>query len=165
MIRSLMPLTLIFLAGCGADMKEFAPDASFSVSFPGTPQADTTVSTTGLTTKTFYVEERGGIFTLSVTDYPGGKQFDNEEVEGRLKSLRDVLLNHYGARMTGEQEIMLSGSPGRTLEADLTQREGKLRARFYLVKGRLYQLVAIGSAKWAKSDDVNKFLESLTVAP
>jgi len=56
-------------------------------------------------------------------------------------------------------------SPFTSLEADLTQREGKLRARFYLVKGRLYQLVAIGSAKWAKSDEVNKFLESLTVSP
>jgi hypothetical protein len=154
---------LLLMTGCGADLKEFSPDGKFTVLMAGTPKEETrTVS--GVTTRTYTIEERNGVYGVSVSDYPGNLPWIPEEIETRLKLNCKTLVEQYGARQTGEQDVKLAEKyPGRQVEADLTDRDGVLRARFYVVNGRLYQLTALGTRKWANSAEASRFLGSLTV--
>lgn len=164
MRRLLLLLSLIALPGCGAEMKEFSPDGTFTIVMAGTPKEDRQQSPLGVTTTTYTVEERSGFYALSVSDYGNDRPWIPEEVEGRFKAIRDTLLSTYKARLVSEDEVKLADRyEGRKLEAALTEREGLLRARYYVAKGRLYQLTAVGAPKWANSDEVNRFLGSLTV--
>jgi hypothetical protein len=154
---------VILLAGCGNEMKEFSPDGSFTVLMPGSPKYESQ-QVLGMTTETYGVEERGGFYALEITDYGANHKLKPEEIDGRLVARCETLLTTYKARLTSEEKIKLGGNhPGSLVEAELTEREGVLKARVYFVKNRMYQLVAVGSRKWASSENVKRFLESLKV--
>jgi hypothetical protein len=159
----LLFLTVFLVAGCGSEMKEFSPDGSFTVLMPGSPKYESQ-QVLGMTTETYGVEERGGFYALEITDYGANHKLKPEEIDGRLVARCETLLSTYKARLTTEEKVKLADHhPGRFVEAELTEREGVLKARVYFVKSRMYQLVAVGSKKWAASEDVKRFLESLKV--
>lgn len=161
-MRPLLPLLIIVaIPGCGTDLKEFSTDGKFTVLIAGKPKEESQ-SILGVTTKSWVVEDRNGVYGISVSDYAGGDKFIPEEIEARLKSVREILINGNKARVISESEVKLADKyPGRTIEAELTERDGLLRARYYLVNGRLYQVSAIGSKSWANSESVSRFLGSL----
>ncbi|MCE9534004.1 MAG: hypothetical protein K8T89_23210 [Planctomycetes bacterium] len=163
MRRHLPMIALVFIAGCSSELKEYSPDGTFQILLPDTPKMDSSEHASGLKTKTYRVEERGGIYIFSVTDYPDGDKFIPAEIEGRFKAIRETLLEQHNAKLVSESETSMANGPGRALEATLTTREGRLRSRFYLIKGKLYQLTTIGVNSWSDSDSVRRFLDSLQI--
>ena len=63
------------------------------------------------------------------------------------------------AKLTSEEKVSLDGNPGRSFSAD-AGANGRLKARIYLVKNRLYQVFVGGSQDKVSDADAQKFLDS-----
>jgi hypothetical protein len=72
---------------------------------------------------------------------------------------QQVQANMPGAKVVGDpKKITLGEYPGRELTAEL---QGKtLAVRFYLVKSRVLQILAMGSKEMTASKDTQKFFDS-----
>src|SRR5262249_21190610 len=64
-----------------------------------------------------------------------------------------------GAKITSESKIEIEGYPGREWTLDIPG-QGSMKWRAFLVKNRLYQLIAGGDPKKASSKDVHAFFDS-----
>jgi hypothetical protein len=157
-----LPLCFIASAGCGGQFKEFAPDGKFKVQMPGTP-TEKSQSAMGLTVKAWSLEEGNGAYVVSATDLPAALIGQGAAaLEQQLDSAREGAMRSSGSKLTKEEKITLAGKyPGRHIEADVPSKNGKMKARIYIVGNRLYQVLAVGTESWMSSGDVTKFLESL----
>jgi hypothetical protein len=152
------------LSGCAQEFKDFAPaGAGFKVQLPGTPK-EQVENASGLTIKLYVLEQRNGAYFCSATELPIPEGESDEKIQTRLDGSRDGMVGSSGAVLTNETKITLEGKyPGREIQADIPKAKGMLRARFYLVDRKLYQVQAVGTKEWAKSADVTKFLNSLVL--
>ncbi|MGH7171603.1 MAG: hypothetical protein ACRELG_15105, partial [Gemmataceae bacterium] len=64
-----------------------------------------------------------------------------------------------GAKIIGESKIKVEGHPGREWTMDVPG-QGGLKMRVFLVKNRLYQLVAGGNPKKVAQKDIQAFFDS-----
>jgi hypothetical protein len=161
----------VLCLGCGrgfseSDWKDLRPDGQkFSAKMPGEPKLKQQEASTGagpITVNQYVVEGRSYAYIVGYTDYPA-KAIEGANPEGMLDGGRDgALKNVRGAKLSKEEKIQLDGHPGRELHVDIPGK-GKLVARFYLVKNRLYQLLAAGDDVTPEDKDVRRFLESLTL--
>jgi hypothetical protein len=158
---------VLLVSGCGkAEFKEFASaDGRFKVQMPGTPKEQTQTAA-GVTMKIYTLEEKDGAYAVSFADMPIPAGESEAQLQARLDGSRDGMLRNTGGILTSESKINLSGKyPGREVQADIASKKGILRARFYLVDRRLYQVVVTGTKPWATSANATKFLDSLVLTP
>jgi hypothetical protein len=165
-MRRIVGLTFLMVAcialtGCGAGFKEFSPDPKFKVLMPGTPK-EQSQDLLGLKLKMWIYEERNGGYAVAITDIG---TIPSEELKVRLDGARDGAVRNVGGTLISESEKTLADKyPGREIIVELPNGKGFNRQRFYLVAGRLYQMMSIGKdKKWIESADSTKFLDSLTI--
>src|SRR5207244_3119777 len=79
--------------------------------------------------------------------------------EKRLDNARDGAVTSAKGKLKAEKRITLDKHPGRELHIEV---EGKtaVRTRFYAVKNRLYQVLAVGTRELVFSKDTDRFLDS-----
>jgi hypothetical protein len=121
--------------------KEFkSTDGGFTVVFPGTPKLEEATANTGIgpiRTRLAILETPSAVYYVSYVDLPAGLETP-EEIRQGLDSSRDQAIAG-GHRLISENEVTVAGVGGREL---LMEKNGLIiRARFFYLKQRLYQLI------------------------
>ena len=165
MNRFLLVATLPLLLGQVSpppSWRSFAPkDNSFTVAVPGAPheKKQQVKTESGPADVTLFVWQGPAetTFVVSVTDYPEAAVQGAEDK--RLKNARDGAVENSKGKLIHERKITLTGIPGRELWIG-TDMDGMIRARFYAVKQRLYQTMALGPKTAVETKEVAAFLDS-----
>jgi hypothetical protein len=155
-----------FLAGgCRkVEFKEFSsPEGRFKVEFPGTPKK-TNQQAAGIKMTTYTVEEKNGAYVVAFADAPIPSGETEAQLRKRLDGARDGMVGNVGGKLTSESDLTLKDKyPGREVKADIPSKKGALRARVYIVDGRLYQVMVIGTSSWITSAEATRFLDSFAL--
>ena len=121
--------------------KEFkSTEGGFTVVFPGTPKLEEQTANTGIgpiKTHLAILETSSSVYYVSYVDLPAGLETP-EEIKQGLDSSRDQAIAG-GHRLINENDVTVGGVGGREL---LMEKNGLIiRARFFYLKQRLYQLI------------------------
>jgi hypothetical protein len=152
-------------ASSPVEWKEFvSKEGGFSVVMPGTPTSGTQVAKTPIGAVTVHlfaaeVKNQGRAYLVTYNDVPelAGQPVD---VEKGLDGSRDgILANMPGSKLLEEKKISLDGFPGRELTIEVPGK-GTARWRVYMVKPRLYQVVAFGPKDITGLAEADKFFDS-----
>jgi hypothetical protein len=155
----------LLLSGCGSkEFKEFkSADGGFKVLMPGTPK-EKTQATPGGELKMYLVEERNGAYMAGFANTPIPPNESEAQTQNRLDGARDGAVRNINGTLVKDTKIKLAGKePGREIEANLPQNKGIIRARFYIVGSRMYQVMVVGTKSFAGSADATKFLDSFAL--
>jgi hypothetical protein len=144
------------------DFKELvSTEGKFKVQMPGTPKI-TTNAKNDMTT--FMVDEGDKLFGVSFSDLQIPSNEPDEMVQKRLDGSRDGFLRNTKSKLKTETKIMLEGKyPGRAVDSENDDLKVIWRARFWLVKQRLYMMQVIGPESWINSPAPTQFLDSFTL--
>jgi len=146
------------------DWKEFtSPDGRFSVEFPGTAKqvkdprqtkfgkVEAQLVILSVSNKVFYGVEYLD-YPASVLKAHGTDELLDDAVDSAVKGVK-------GARIESKENVSAGGNPGRQL---VLSAPGNLQLtmRMFLVKNRLYQVIASVGKGEEKTADPKRFLES-----
>jgi hypothetical protein len=137
-------------------------EGGFAVSLPGAPaQSKQRVLTAAATLEVhvFAAEAKEGAFIVSYCDVPADEVKPGSE-DKRLDLARDGAVSNARGKLKREKDTKLDGHPGRELEIEADKGQ-RIRMRIIVANRRLYQTMAMGSAKFTQSKDVTQFLDSL----
>ena len=142
-------LTLLSRAQPKAWSEFTSTSGGFAVQMPGTPkdQTQSVAQATGdLTLHNFTVEDRDYAYIVSYVDFPAGTIVQSD-ADAFLDSTVDGSVSSGKGELKSQSAITLGGYPGRLAEFT-TVANGQLpatsiKAHYYLVKDRLYQILAI----------------------
>lgn len=141
-------------------------EGRFSVLLPSKPTTQTLTLETGQGRVVHYgftAVNNGLICVLVYADLPRMLARPGNE-KAIFDEARDALLKEVQVSLASEKTVALEGHPGREISAHLLG--GEIKARFYLVNERLYQLVITRFNIFDKSPDViDKFFGSFKVFP
>ena len=145
------------------------PGGGFSVLMPGTPaeRKETADSPIGsIRISTFTLVKGRDEFTVAFTDYPTAILKSNPETI--LEGVQIGVVEHLRDKVLDERPTWLDGHPGRKYTLELPEsklaRWGHLQGLPYLVKQRLYQVVAVMPKANASSEDARKFFGSFRLS-
>jgi hypothetical protein len=166
MVVVVIVLALIVRGGVrgGANLQEFASaEGRFKVLMPRTPKQQNQ-GAAGMVLKAFLVEDRDGAYMAAFMDMPIPANEPEAQIEVRLNGGRDGAIQNLNGRLVREGRVKLDGKYlGRDFEADVPNKKMVLRARFYIVGSRMYQVMVMGTRAYAHSTEATRFLESLTL--
>jgi hypothetical protein len=153
----------VVFAEPAGDWKEFtSKEGKFTVTFPGTPKAETKKDGNGTVTTTYSVVlEKGSIYYMAAfTDYVGDAA--KAEPKVMLKNLADSLAKNAKQK----KDIQLGDYPGIEMVSELEEMGVKvaMKHRIYFLNGRLYQVVVVSEARLAEKAQFDRFLDSLKLA-
>jgi hypothetical protein len=154
------------LAACSAAPQEFKSALGrFSVMTPAELKETTqTVETPGGNLKLHIFvgqEGRTGYF-VSYNDHPP-ELVKRASPENMLDGARDGAVGNIQGNLASESKITLEGYPGREIVIDGTAEDGRgltIRGRLFLVKNRLYQVMAVTPRGQANTKEIDDFLQS-----
>jgi hypothetical protein len=158
-ILSVAAVLILSVVGCTKGSREYTSvEGRFVVMLPGTPSLDPDPDVPeGV--QQVRLAQQSGTYTVAWQDLP--KKEADRDPEERLDRACNGALRALEATQVSRKPVRLDGQyPGRELVAGWEGREGRVRARFYLVDGRLYQVVVNGPRWWAESATADRFLES-----
>jgi hypothetical protein len=159
-------LMFVLAIGCsGVTFQEFSPDGKFKVLMPGTPK-DSSKTEKGVQVKIWASQAgRSGALLTSVTELPVAA-VDAGQADEVLDEAAKAQMAGMGATGTKSTKIMLNNKyPGRAVDGTISPQgtSGTASSRIYLVKNRLYQLLALGEGAFANSADSTKFFDSFQI--
>jgi hypothetical protein len=101
-------------------------------------------------------------YVVAYADFPELlKGATDQELEKRLDGGREGALRFSGSTLVKEEKIKMEKKyPGRDITGDLPNEAGQMRMRMYVVDGRLYELMVIGSQTFVESPDAQAFVAS-----
>ncbi len=92
-----------------------------------------------------YVLSQGATYLLTYTDTPSSPNDSEQQLEARHDQGQERSLRYVNATLVRQAKIRLHGKySGREFEGDLPDRQRALRARYYIVGNRIYQLMVAG---------------------
>jgi hypothetical protein len=152
------------------DLKEFTSErGGFSVLLPGTPTEEKVPikdpKYKSAVQYQFTVGEDNGAYLVSYQDNPGLAKANQSALEQALISAQKRAQTSIDGQLVSEKKIKLQDEfPGREFTFELPAVSGAYRSRMYLVKGRLYQVIVVGTKEFAQTKDADKVLESFKLA-
>jgi hypothetical protein len=173
--RLCVSLTLPLLFGAhGAAQTENLPagwrvftsnEGSFTIHLPGPPSESkqrVPTAAANLDVHLFVVETKDDrAYVVSYCDLPAAEVKPGNE-EKRLDLAREGAVTNSRGKLRSEKEYKVDGYPGRELEIDADKTQ--IRMRIIVVNQRLYQVMAMGSAKVIRGKDSALFLDSFKVS-
>jgi hypothetical protein len=163
-------LAALLLAACAPNTKELSPQAGrFSVKAPVTlvEQLQTIDTGGGKIEAHTYTGEKDGIsYVVAYTDFRQEIINQNDPLE-MLNTARDTMLSSIKGNLLLETRLTLGDAVGRELILGYTASDGAervMRARIYLVKNRLYQVIAVADKGQEMADSITKFLDSFKLS-
>ena len=163
-------LTVALLAGQTpppASWRTFGPkDGSFTIALPVVPKEKKQQLKTpsGAVDVTLYICPAMGEGTLVV----GVSELQDPVVAGteekRLRNARDGAVENSKGKLIHERKIMLAGFPGRELWIE-SDPPNMIHTRFFAIKQRLYQTMAVGPKSFIETKEVAGFMDSFKVKP
>lgn len=158
-------LTTGFMQRDFAGLKEFnAPDRSFTVMLPGNVQEQKqTINTQlGPIEAYFYsAKAKHQAFTVAYSDYPDSF-IAATDPKAMLDGSRDGAVRNIQGQLLSETLIDMKGNPGRELNIKGPQKM-ILKCRIYLVKKRLYQIMAVSNPDHAFDKKITEVFDSFKV--
>jgi hypothetical protein len=122
----------------------------FSVKLPGKPIEQTkTIPTifgpTDLTVLEAVAPKQEACYAVGYIDYPAQvlQLVQEDDVQDLLKVTGAGAVQAVDGKVVSEKEIRLGAHPGREFDADILDGKATLRLRVYLVKQRLYMVMAV----------------------
>jgi hypothetical protein len=165
--RTLLGLILFLLAtltaSAGAiDWQDFVWWKGECVAvMPGKPQALTRTvpgpNGTTLDLYVMYVELKTVAYLISYLENPAFKGAGAQQLEETLNRARDGAVGK--GKLLKETKIKHGPYPGRDVVVELPNNICS-RSQIFVVEGKMYQLVIIGSADACQSKDADRFLDS-----
>jgi hypothetical protein len=145
-----------------AAWQEFSsPEGSFAVLMPGVPAYEKKSSATaaGPIDMHLFTSEPGlnAAYIVLYSDYP--VMVLNVPAQQVLDGGRDGAVANSKGRLVSEQHLSLDGFPGRAFTVDV-QGKGLLKARAFLVRQRLYTIIAAGTQETIQHEETETFLTS-----
>jgi hypothetical protein len=146
-----------------------ALEGRFSVLIPGTPverkqTADSPIGSIQI--NTFTLTKGRDEFTVAFTDYPAA--ILKSKPETILEGVRIGVEADLQAKLLDERPTSLEGYPGRQYRLEVPESRfpggGIYKVRAYLVKQRLYQVVAVTPKATVSSMDAEKFFQSFRLS-
>lgn len=140
-------------------------DGNFAVSLPGVPKAQRVPindPTDKDATQVQYVHGTDdGAYLVSYQDNPKLVEADESIADEALKASQAALAKRFG-KLLSEKQIKLDDKyPGRQFEYELEGEKGGLyRSKIFLVDGRLYQVIVVGTREFATSKTADAVFES-----
>jgi hypothetical protein len=141
------------------------PDGGFSVRMPGQPRTEKKKEETQrgpVERIEFTLRASPFHYTVAYADFPG-QLIQGRQVDKALDLARDGALSAVkGAKLREYRPVALAGHPGREMiiEVEDGGKEISLRARFYLVKQRLYQVMVAADTVDVKRPELDYYLDS-----
>lgn len=158
---------IILISGCDVlGWKKYASEeGNFSVQLPAEPKGQRIILNTdfGRNYLNMYVLNRKDdnfVYSVAFVDYPP-ELFQSKSADKILEDAKNGAVNNIQGILVKESKISIGKNPGRDITIETTAGNAVVRARFYLVGQRVYQLMVTTDKKWAKSYNINKFLDSL----
>ena len=157
---------LLLLAGCAAKFKEFrSKTGNFSVKAPALleEQPQTVDMSSGKTEAHTYLAESDGILYVAAYSVFRDEIINQGKPEEFLNNARDSILASLNGKLVLETRKSLGDYPGRELVVDIKMVDGTngvMKARIYLVKNRLYQLMVMADTEQASAGTITQFLDS-----
>ena len=149
-----------FAAGAVDVWKEVRSSAGgFTAVFPADPKIKTEPpDLSGGVANVYLVDLGKTAYEVSYTDYQPGT-FAGRSVEAIFNVARDDLVKGQPVKLLADRKITLGDHPGR--EVVFADQDGYTQVyRFFVVKDRVYAVVAGGPAGSEKSPEAKRFLES-----
>jgi hypothetical protein len=164
--RTLLVVSLLFVAApAGAQPKGevFAPkEGHYKVRFPGKPKEETktvesAIGDLKVSTATYALTD-GSVYMASYTVFPDGAA-KPEDRRTLFDGARDGLKGKDGKVLSDKDaEVGPDKLPGRDVEIEKDKK--RMKFRFVLRDGRLYQIAVIGSATFIASKEATAFFDS-----
>jgi hypothetical protein len=161
-----VPVLLVAADAPPSALKEFASkEGGFSVLLPGTPN-ETKIPIPAppggkRTTQYLFAVNRGnGAYLVSYQDNPELEKVSAEKAQEALKRAQTGVQNMFNGKLMNEKAITFQGNPGREFSTEVPAGPGVCRSRIYLVKGRLYQLIAVGVKEFPTTPEAEQFFNS-----
>jgi hypothetical protein len=160
---------LALTAGCHkTEWQTFSPEnGNFSILMPGTPEdkSHTRKTPAGEVTSHLYIfSDEHGTYAVSYLDRPAATTGD--AAEKWLDRMRDAEVKSSGGELLASSDLKLGNTwPGREIRVTVKQGDGKhvMRDRIYVVKDRMYQVMAVVPEDEITSADTEKFMDSFTL--
>lgn len=157
----------LLLFGCGgppAPAEFSSAEGGFSIMMPGDPKNQTQEVPTAagnVTTSMFVSEFADQAYFVAYADFPEAL-VGMADPQTLLQGGRDSAMQSMDATIVSEQAITIDGHPGREVlaTASIGGVDATVKARFYLVKNRLYQLWVAGAKDKLAEVDMDAFLQS-----
>jgi hypothetical protein len=161
----LVTTAALFLTAQADDLKEFKlEDGRIKVLLPSAPAESFPKFLGTGSMKMFTAKGPSAVFVVGVSDVPESAKETPEQINARLDAGRDQGLQNSKGKLLKESPIKLAEKyAGRELSIELPGGKEQMRSRYYLVDGRMYLILAVGTPEFIGSDTCAKFLNSLTV--
>jgi len=167
-------MTLVFFVWLAASLRQTddgwetvrAPDGSFSVLMPGTPEHEQTDATSlafGKVRANILMLEQGQWgYTVSWVDYPTGSYAD-ADLDASLDEARNGAVEGVQGTLLGEEHITIQGYPGRRIRVAPAAPQASAIMTMLAVGDRLYSLSVVCPKEQSFSPKITKFLDSFTL--
>ena len=134
-------------------------EGGFTAVFPADPKIKTEPpDLSGGVANVYLVDLGKTAYEVSYTDYQPGT-FAGRSVDAIFNLARDDLVKGQPVKLLADRKITLGDRPGR--EVVFADQDGYTQVyRFFVVKDRIYAVVAGGPAGSEKSPEAKRFLES-----
>ncbi len=77
-----------------------------------------------------------------------------------LQTARDAIVKVAGGTVSVDKEFELQGHPGRYFIVSIPKMNGEFRVAYLFAKGRVYQILAVGTQDFTRSESTNEMFES-----
>ncbi len=160
---------LLVAAGCGEQpLNDFqSTKGKFKIKFPGSPKELTAAGRGGVQSHVFSVESPSWAYMVTYYDLP--KELPNDEAFARkgLTLEADGIFTGMNGRKEMQDFIKLQDTyHGIEYLGNVAKPfKGQLRGRSYVVGGRVYNTMVLGSAERVKGEAAYGFLDSFKVDP
>ncbi len=159
-------LAALILAGCSKSSVTFRSEAGgFTVTAPAAlKEQPQSMDTSGgkIDSHTFAVERKNITYVAAYTDFQE-EIVNNSDPQTLLNNARDSIVASLAGFLLRENSVSTDNYPGRELSVAYTMSNGKtgvMTARIYMVKTRLYHVMAMSSDADYKDPSITRFLDS-----
>jgi hypothetical protein len=163
---SLLSLTTLFVnAPQQPAWRDYSSaEGQFSATMPDEPRTSVVVTETAkgpMYTHTVGATDKNlNEYLVSWTSYDRSVEF--KATEKTLDNVRDALISSKGGKLISESSLNLAGGPARAIT--FTDSDGRIvRARFYFIGRRFYQVMMAESRSEQNSVDSDRFFQSFKV--
>lgn len=81
--------------------------------------------------------------------------------EPALQAARDSIVRLAGGEVSDEKKLTKQKHPGRYFIVSIPEKDGEFRVAYYFAHGRTYQIMAVGTKDFTRSDATNKMFKSV----
>lgn len=80
-----------------------------------------------------------------------------------LTAAHDSIVKIAGGTVSVDKEFVMQGHPGRYFIVSIPQMDGEFRVAYLFANRRFYQILAVGTQEFTRSEATNKMFETATI--